>query len=779
MKKLNFWFLASLLSGALLITSCSDKNDSDPTPAPPAPKLTPAPQSTIADGTKVNPSNMTMSALSGFVYDSIGTPLRNVEVTSGSNSCLTGPDGGFILDEVNVVNGRSIVKFSCAGYFDVVRSLPTVDGDVWEVTLSESSSYNNQRVAEVYDELYTEDISVTTAQGMTVDLQADGFKFADSDEPLSGYDRVSAQIFYLSPDDKDFATVMPGGDLAAEREVDGQVQQLQLVSYGMVCVTLNSYGERVQLADGKPATLTFPVPDKFNGSEIPAEIPLWSFDENKGLWVYEGVATYDSDKNVYVGQVKHFSWVNLDYPEKRASLIVNVKDEAGNVIPNQAVDIDGQSTYFTNVNGVVQCYVPINTDFYVTVRSSDYCNYSPEVKVNVDKILTAGEQKTVNIVLPTTIHISGKVVNSGKGNKLGSLWIEYVADGATKTTKAVHTDVDGQFIINAPFDYTSNDAKLILLTSDGNEHKFDIKLDGKDHAYTLNVKTDVSTGGVITFTPTNGAAKDFVISPVFVSDIEGVGLIDNGLYLNVNFGDLRVSIDNYSINKTAYDNANVSLYTADDNYYRVQNNAAYMTVTKNEYNNLTFKVDCDAQTETYVDGNPTYTTVGTIRGEFKAPILGVGRTMTRIAAKDASFPSFTPWINGDTATIGLQITESQGVGTGVLLWFYNEKLNYKDFKSFKTQAQAELGEPIMDFDVEAGEGEYQNMCYSYFYKDGKFIMVSYCPWREENEDEVIRYTVMDFDCLRATHTARIQVHVLEGMTVPLDKIMEEGHMHMK
>ena len=32
-------------------------------------------------------------------------------------------------------------------------------------------------------------------------------------------------------------------------------------------------------------------------------------------------------------------------------------------------------------------------------------------------------------------------------------------------------------------------------------------LDGKDHAYTLNIKTDKATGGVITYTPTGGTAK--------------------------------------------------------------------------------------------------------------------------------------------------------------------------------------------------------------------------------------------------------------------------------
>ena len=52
------------------MTSCSDKNDSDPTP--PAPEVV---KDKMSKGTEVSPANMTMSALSGFVYDSDGNPL--------------------------------------------------------------------------------------------------------------------------------------------------------------------------------------------------------------------------------------------------------------------------------------------------------------------------------------------------------------------------------------------------------------------------------------------------------------------------------------------------------------------------------------------------------------------------------------------------------------------------------------------------------------------------------------------------------------------------------
>ena len=776
MKKLNFWFLASLLSGALLITSCSDKNnDSDPTPTP-KPRYQPA-KDAKSDGTKVNPADMTMSALSGFVYTPDSIPLQNVQVTSGTKSCLTGPDGGFVLDEVKKVGDRSIVKFSCNDYFDVIRSMPTVDGDVWEVVMNLRSYYDNERVQIEYGMNSDENNSVQTSQGMTVDLQANGFKYADSGEPLGPYDYVTAEILYLSPDDNDFATMMPGGDLAA---IDKSENPVQLVSYGMVCVNLaTNNGKRVQLADEKPATLTFPVPDRFSGSEIPDEIPLWSFDEEKGLWIEEGVAHYDRDNNVFVGEVKHFSWVNLDYPELRATLKVNLKDEAGNVIPNQAVDIDGQRTYFTDKNGVVECYVPINTDFYVTVRSRDYSNYSPEVKKDVAKITAAGETTTVDIVLPVMKHLTGKVVNSGQGNNLSSLWIEY---GEGKFTKAVHTDAQGQFILNAPFDYTGA-AKLVLLASDASRHEFDIELDGNDHDYTLSIETDKSTGGVITFTRTNGVAKSILISPLFVSDMQGVEIVDGMLNLSVNYDDLNIFINNYSESKTAYSDASIDLYTGDNDIYRVQDDTAYIRVTNNKYYNYTFNVDCDAQLVNYKGNNEyTYTTIGTLKGEISAPLLGVGKTIRNISAKSSSFPKFTPWINGDTAAVGLQITDSQALGTGVLLWFFGDKYNYNDYKAFRTQAKAALGEPVLcDEPNESASGfnaeTYDGLAQSCFYKDGKFIKVS-MGWGYDNPEV---FTHMGFWSLGDTEMARVQVLVLEGLSSCPDYLMEgrHGHHHYK
>ena len=567
-------------------------------------------------------------------------------------------------------------------------------------------------------------------------------------------------MFYLSPDDENFAAMMPGGDLAAVR-TDGS--EVQLISYGMTLVNLQSnYGNKLQLADGKPATLNFPVPEKFK-NDTPSEIPLWSFNESTGLWEEEGKATYDASTQTYVGTVTHFSWVNLDYPESRSTLKVVVKDEAGNVVPNVCVDIDGQRNYFTNVKGEAELYVPINTAFYVKVHSEDYSNYSPEVKVDVDAITTAGTTKTVNITLPTLAHISGKVVNSGKGNSLSTLWIEYNG----KSTKRIHNDATGQFYMNAPADYTGA-AKLKLRASDGSMHTYDITLDGKDHAYTFDIKTDEATGGTITYTPSGESAKTIIVPPVYYEDMAGVSLVDNHLsYNNYGSGSLTIDIDGYSESTTSY--SNVKFYFYNDGISGECANGT-ATVTKNEYGNMRFQISGTIKYGDWSTGSYVEKTAS-VKGDFTAPLLGKGKGLKNISTKSSEFPSITPWLNGKSATLGLQITESERLGTGVLLWYFNDNLNYSDYLNLKNQAKAALGDPVAVYDGgDTATEDWSDMCMAYFYKDGRFIMVSYCPWRQ-GEEEYMQDQTLDFNCLFETHAGRIQVHVLENMNIDYTNLL--------
>lgn len=115
------------------------------------------------------------------------------------------------------------------------------------------------------------------------------------------------------------------------------------------------------------------------------------------------------------------------------------------------------------------------------------------------------------------------------------------------------------------------------------------------------------------------------------------------------------------------------------------------------------------------------------------------------------------------------------VGNGVLLWYYGTRqadgkydLGYAQYENLKAQAVKAMGQPFECFDAstaeEAPEGEWFDIAYAYFYKDKKYMMVSYCPWREtyEGEEPALPFGV---EAMHENHAARIQVHVMEGMNI--------------
>jgi hypothetical protein len=115
-------------------------------------------------------------------------------------------------------------------------------------------------------------------------------------------------------------------------------------------------------------------------SNPPASIPLWYFDEERGIWVEEGTATLQG--NVYTGAVAHFSWHNLDVPSERVTIKGTVTDCENKPVPYVKVSVE-QTAAVTNSKGEYSVFVPSNMPVTVRVKSGDYSDYSPEVSYNV------------------------------------------------------------------------------------------------------------------------------------------------------------------------------------------------------------------------------------------------------------------------------------------------------------------------------------------------------------------------------------------------------------
>ena len=700
-------------------------------------------------------------ALSGIVRDASGTPIEGVSIVSGSSAVTTNTDGFFEFDQIQVVsvlNDRSVVRFSKSGYFDVVRSMDAdaADGASWEVVMCKKENNDFTSI-----KTYSSSSDQTLQAGeMKIDMPQDGYKVDGTGAGYTG--KVKSEMVYLDPNNERFAEMMPGGDLAAVRSDNSSAQ---LVSYGMT--DLNMYaenGDKLQLKEGSKAKLTFPIPAGM-GENPPASIPLWSFNEKTGLWEEEGSAALQG--NVYVGEVAHFSWVNLDYPEKQGTVYGYVKDETGKVLPGVRLSI-GQllASTVSKSDGYYSHEVPANTAFNITVKDLYYGGINQNVSVKVSA-LSPGERRQVDITLPHLVRVYGKVMNERGDGIRSSVWVQ--TDKAK--TEVLQTDKDGNFNVYVPKDMKGK-ATVYARTYRGDEVSKDITIEDKDVYVELTVG---GTGGVNTnmihiFSDVLG--NEAWPIPTYTSPLSGVVLLDNKLMLipeeKANIL-MSIMVAHYDKEKTTYTDG-VTAYVANRAEKRLFQTMAgkemKCTVQRNgndfvfslEGNGAFGKVSFDEDDADDLDSDEKYDENAKLVGKMMSyPLLATAKTLRNVKPVDAGFPSFTPQLEAK-APLALLITESLKLGKGGIVYYNGGSSDYKTLKN----AAAKLGLTNMGEDNEDGG------MYVIFYSAKKKILIT-LEYDSEATGVTDKTTLED-----AEEYAPIQLTVLDGISEDtLRALMEE------
>lgn len=115
--------------------------------------------------------------------------------------------------------------------------------------------------------------------------------------------------------------------------LDGQNKRVTLISAGMMSVDFyDAAGNHLQLGSNASANIEMDLTQESVNNQsltVGSTIPLWHFDEARGLWIEEGVGTVIASSSSPTGMalsatVKHFSTWNWDFKFNNAGS-VNVK----------------------------------------------------------------------------------------------------------------------------------------------------------------------------------------------------------------------------------------------------------------------------------------------------------------------------------------------------------------------------------------------------------------------------------------------------------------------
>lgn len=361
------------------------------------------------------------STVSGFVTDETDAAVNGATVQAGASTTTTDKYGYFEISNVQVVKNAAVVTVIKPGYFKGIKTYIAAENKsgFFRIKLLPKTNQGNFDAATGG--------TVTLTNGLSIVFPASSVVVVSSGAAYTGQVNVAAQ--WINPTANDLNRTMPG-DL---RGLDSLGFIRSLTTYGMAAVEITGgAGEALQVAPGKKATLTFPIPASISSS-APANLPLWSFNETNGLWKQEGFAIKSGSN--YVGEVSHFSFWNCDVPANYVQFNCTVQDAAGNAVSGAIVKVSVVSNPqnagygYTDSSGYTGGAVPDNTELLLEVFS----NYACGTAVHSQNFTTSNQNVSLGVITIAAANVaivSGTVINCSAAPVTNG-YIMMVKDGLT------------------------------------------------------------------------------------------------------------------------------------------------------------------------------------------------------------------------------------------------------------------------------------------------------------------------------------------------------------
>lgn len=344
------------------------------------------------------------ASISGIVLDETNKPIADAVVTSGAATTTTNRNGMFSFKGISVSKENGSVTVVKAGYFKGIRSFKTI--------ADKDNAVRIQLMAKTLSG------TVDAASGGVVNSNGNASISFPANAFLTSTDAVytgAVKIYsrWIDPTAANLASIIPG-DL---RGVDTNGIESILTTYGMVGAELeDASGNPLKIANGKKATISFPLPASLTGS-APANITLWHFDDATARWKENGKATKTG--NTYIAEVDKFSFWNCDIPSGYLFIDLTLVNSATNSpFVNTSIRIRriSNGTYgygIANYAGFVSVAVPSNEALELEVVSYACNTVSVLYTQNIAPLTTNKSLGNININLPANQYIafSGVALN--------------------------------------------------------------------------------------------------------------------------------------------------------------------------------------------------------------------------------------------------------------------------------------------------------------------------------------------------------------------------------
>ena len=297
----------------------------------------------------------------GFIFDTNGTPISGVTVTSSNGqSATTDISGGFIF---SATGGFQKVTASKSGYFDNFKMI-TVDGitNVNITLLAASGTQSSVSLTGLTGGTVTGTGTGRASNNAEVSFPANSIVDGGNNPVAS----ATMKIGNILVSDTGSTDVFPGYFLG---DVSGSNDPIE--SYGYINVSVeDGSGNPLSLNPAIGATVRMPVnPDPVGENTI----ATWRLNETTGVWEQGSNATRVGASNVFEFNVTSFSWWNIDkpipvccdltvtvYADTLGTVFANGVDVTVNVTPtnwgSRPTIWQGRGT--TNSNGQVTMKVP-------------------------------------------------------------------------------------------------------------------------------------------------------------------------------------------------------------------------------------------------------------------------------------------------------------------------------------------------------------------------------------------------------------------------------------